>query len=104
MKSLTFVVVVFVLAAMAAAQEDHMRSMPNLVVKMEPANAPMAVLPLHQVTPNQLREETAQLDELVKSVEPKLQQASQGTLDKDLLNKLKAIEKLAKKLRSELNN
>lgn len=105
MKLLACVVVVFVFAALAAAQQARpMTYLPDYAIQTEPANAPMAVLPPHQVSPNELRQETAQLDTLVKEVEPKLQQASQGTLDKDLLNKLKQIEKLAKKLRSELND
>lgn len=54
-------------------------------------------------TPQELQRQSLQLQQLVESVQPKLDKASQGVLDKDLMNKLKAIEKLAHKLRTELN-
>ncbi len=104
MKSIACAAVLLLLAGIAAAQEAHMRTTPNLGVEMETGNAPMAVLPPHQASPVDLRRESVELNELVQEVQPKLDQASKGVLDKDLLNKLKQIEKLAKKLRGELGN
>lgn len=62
----------------------------------------MPTFPAKQPSPAQIREDTAQLQQLVQNVQPQLDKASQGVMDKDLLNKLKKIEKLAKKLREEL--
>lgn len=67
-------------------------------------DTPMAQLPPHTTSPQQLRAESAQLQQLVQTVQPQLDKASHGVMDKDLLNKLKEIEKLAKKLRSELRD
>jgi hypothetical protein len=52
--------------------------------------------------PAQLRSEADELSELAKSVPSQVAQASRGRLPKDLNERLKRIEKLAKKLRRDL--
>jgi len=51
----------------------------------------------------ELNTEADQLAELAASVPQGVQNASQGLLEKGLLEKLKRIEKLSKHLRSELD-
>jgi hypothetical protein len=51
----------------------------------------------------QLNTEAAQLAELAASVPQGVQNAGMGLLERDLLEKLKRIEKLSKHLRTELD-
>ncbi len=101
MKWFAVVLVLLTSSVLLTAQEGRVHPAPNLGESIIP-DAPVARLPAQQVTPAQLRSESAQLQQLVQSVQPQLDKASQGVMDKDLLNKLKEIEKLAKKLRNEL--
>jgi hypothetical protein len=50
----------------------------------------------------QLRQEAAELARLSQAVPQQIDQVAQGQLPKDLSGNLKQIEKLAKRLRSEL--
>jgi hypothetical protein len=50
-----------------------------------------------------LQHEAAQLADLAASIPPDLQNVSKGLMDKDLVQKLKQIEKLSKHLRNELD-
>ena len=50
----------------------------------------------------QLRQQAAELARLSQAVPPQIDQVAQGQLPKDLNGNLKQIEKLAKRLRSEL--
>jgi len=50
-----------------------------------------------------LQREAAQLADLAASIPPDVQNVSQGLMDKDLVQKLKQIEKLSKHLRNELD-
>jgi hypothetical protein len=50
-----------------------------------------------------LRREADELATLAQSVPPGVDQATRGILEKDLTEKLKRIEKLAKELRSEIS-
>jgi hypothetical protein len=56
------------------------------------------------VRPAVLQGEANQLANLAASVPQSVQNANKGVLEKDLLQKLKQIEKLSKHLRSELNH
>ena len=55
------------------------------------------------VDPVALRQEADQLAALAGSIPPDVQKVNKGLLSKDLIQKLKRIEKLSKHLRSELN-
>lgn len=55
------------------------------------------------VDPVALRQEADQLAALAGSIPPDVQKINKGLLSKDLIEKLKRIEKLSKHLRSELN-
>jgi hypothetical protein len=52
----------------------------------------------------ELKSEADQLAELAASIPQGVQNAGKGLLDKDLLRRLKRIEKLSKHLRSELDH
>lgn len=54
--------------------------------------------------PVELRNEAQQLAALAASIPPDVQNANKGRLSKDLIRKLKDIEKLSKHLRSELGH
>jgi hypothetical protein len=49
-----------------------------------------------------VRQQAADLNELIRVVQIEVDQAAQGKLAKDLPDKLKQIEKMSKKLRAEL--
>jgi hypothetical protein len=51
-----------------------------------------------------MRGEAEQLASLAASVPPDVQNANKGLMSKDLIQKLKQIEKLSKHLRSELGH
>jgi hypothetical protein len=53
--------------------------------------------------PIQLQREAKELLDLSQSVQPDIASVTRGVLPKDTLNKLKRIEKLSKRLRSELS-
>lgn len=53
---------------------------------------------------SELRGEAAQLADLASSIPSSVEHVGKGTLDKDLLQNLKRIEKLSKHLRSQLDH
>jgi hypothetical protein len=55
-----------------------------------------------RVDATQLQREADELSSLAKSIPTDIQSVTKGTLPKDLLEKLKRIEKLSKRLRGEL--
>ena len=62
--------------------------------------------PLNQrasVDPAKLRHDADELASLAQSVPPAIDQTTKGVLSKDLSEKLKRIEKLAKQLRSQIS-
>jgi len=54
-------------------------------------------------SPQQLQREADELVGLAQSVPSQIQQVQRGVLPKELIDKLKRIEKLSKQLRSELS-
>ena len=57
-----------------------------------------------RITPAVMQDEAQQLAELAASVPPGIQHANKGLLEKDLIQRLKQIEKLSKRLRSQLDH
>ncbi len=55
------------------------------------------------IDPEKLQREADELAALSASLPPDINQTAKGVLPKDLVDKLKRIEKLAKQLRSQLN-
>jgi len=70
---------------------------------MLPRGTTETTAPRERVNPGQLRSEARQLLELSQSVQADFEQVSRGLLPKDLVDKLKRIEKLTKNLRSQIN-
>jgi hypothetical protein len=59
-------------------------------------------LPASRVDPAALQREAKELLELSQSVQPDIESLSHGLLSKGLIDKLKRIEKLSKRLRGEI--
>ena len=76
-----------------------MRHAQELQVQNETTANPRAL-----VDPATLRREAEQLAALAASLPTDVQRANQGALSKDLIPRLKEIEKLSKHLRNELNH
>jgi hypothetical protein len=65
-----------------------------------------SVPPMNQrptIDPAKLRRDADELAALAQSVPPAVDQTTKGTLPRDLSDKLKKIEKLAKELRSQIS-
>jgi hypothetical protein len=95
----------FVLLA-AAAQEST--QIPKGIQEAEKAQAAIEKsIPSPQIhsqgTPAEFQRDADQLAALAQSIPADLDSVSRGMLPKDVIQKLKHIEKLAKRLRSELN-
>jgi len=65
-------------------------------------NIPPPLYQRSQVDLNKLQVEADQLAQAAQSIPPDIQQVRNGVLPKDVIQKLKDIEKLAKHLRGEL--
>lgn len=75
--------------------------------KLEVAKHPLVLEPPigpqpQKVDFSKVRQQAADLNELIRVVQIEVDQAAQGKLAKDLPDKLKQIEKMSKKLRAEL--
>jgi hypothetical protein len=73
--------------------------------ELEKQNESVSPPPVHRsVNPVTLENQASQLADLAASMPKAVQNANQGVLDKDLIQRLKRIEKLAKQLRSQLDH
>jgi hypothetical protein len=68
---------------------------PPITVNAQPVSA-------LRVDPLALQREAKELLDLFQSLQPQIQALNRGLLSKDVLDKLKRIEKLAKQLRGEI--
>jgi len=59
--------------------------------------------PVRKIDPAQLQREADELSALAQSIPADIKSTTKGMLSKDLLEKLKRIEKLSKHLRSEVS-
>lgn len=66
-----------------------------------PLEAPQA--PVRKIDLDQLQQEADELSALAQTIPADVKSVTQGVLSKDLLDKLKRIEKLSKHLRSEVS-
>ena len=99
--------VVFSMGLVCAGQNPRpvpagMRHAQELEAQNEKGFAP-ADARRHGPTIEQLKGEADQLAGLAASIPQGVQNAGKGLLEKDLLQKLKRIEKLSKRLRNELD-
>jgi hypothetical protein len=97
---------ILLVAALSSGQNKEVT--PLTVREAEKARSPIDETPpvfaptRRSTDPEQLRNEAGELVKLAQSLPPEVEQASRGRLPKDLNEKLKRIEKLAKKLRRDL--
>jgi len=99
--------IVFLLAASAAAQGS--KQVPPGVRAADKAEADFEKnVPPPQITvqrkPPDLRPDADQLAKLAESIPADIESVRKGVLPKDVIQKLKQIEKLSKSLRSKLAN
>lgn len=80
-----------------------MREAENLEEANEKGFPPM-LKPSRSIDPAALRNEADQLADIAASLPQSVDKASHGVLEKDLISKLKQIEKLSKHLRNQLNH
>jgi len=100
--SLSIPVMACLLAANALAQRPTYPAAPRPLDSGAPATAdPVHVLPHADLL--QLQKEADDLARTAQSIPADLESVRKGMLPKDVIQKLKAIEKLSKRLRSELN-
>ena len=72
--------------------------------ELEEQNESVSPLPIHRsVDPVALQNQANQLADLAASMPKAVQNANKGLLEKDLVQRLKRIEKLAKQLRSQID-
>jgi hypothetical protein len=108
MRKLSFFLLVLVMAGgvVSAGFGKQGRPIPPGIREAEKvSNAPLEPpLPIRRKPPElaQLRQQAAELARLSQAVPQQIDQVAQGQLPKDLNGNLKQIEKLAKRLRSEL--
>jgi hypothetical protein len=69
----------------------------------EIAQEPLPSPPPRRIDPVKLQRDAQTLAELANSVPSDIAQANQGLISKEILEKLKRIEKLSKQIRGELN-
>lgn len=99
--------VVFLLGTFCTAQSSRpvpagMRHAHEL--EMQNENLAPSAIPERGINPAAMQSEAQQLAELAASVPPGIQKANRGLLQKDLIQRLKQIEKLSKHLRSQLDH
>jgi hypothetical protein len=90
----------------AAAQGRVTPIPPGNVQAARAENAPLEpprVAPRRSVSPEKLAEEAQTLQKLSNAVQAQLIDVSKGLMPKDLPKNLKELEKLAKKIRSEVS-
>ena len=82
---------------------QNTRSVPPQMVHAQELRAQNEISsPPRAPDPSQLRSEAQQLALLAASIPPDLQDVNRGLMSKDLIQKLKQIEKLSRQLRTEL--
>lgn len=73
--------------------------------ELETENESVSPLPTRRsINPGTLQDQAKQLADLAASMPQAVQNANKGLLDKDLVQRLKRIEKLAKQLRIQLDH
>jgi hypothetical protein len=72
--------------------------------ELETQNESVSPVPTRRSDPVTLEDQAKQLADLAASMPEAVQNANKGLLDKDLVQRLKRIEKLAKQLRTQLDH
>jgi len=69
---------------------------------MHPSEVPPQLAPVRRIDTIQLQREADELSSLAQSIPTDISSVARGALPKDVLEKLKRIEKLSKRLRGEI--
>jgi hypothetical protein len=106
LKTIGFTLFVFLLATIGTTQ--NAKPLPPIVLpnhELEDLNARVSRPPIRRsVDPVALQNKAHQLAGLAASMPQSIENANNGVLEKDLIERLKRIEKLAKQLRSQLDH
>jgi hypothetical protein len=100
-KFLSIPVILCLLAALASPQRGHMPTPPESLDPKPPDQEP-AHISVH-VDLNELQKEADDLARTAQSIPTDVASVRKGTLPKDMIQKLRQIEKLSKHLRSQIN-
>jgi hypothetical protein len=93
-----FFLVLLLCCCLASAQRGHHDPTPQ----DRDANPDRQLAPGPAFTQAQIKKDADELAQLASTVPGEVAKATNGILDKDLQNRLKKIERLSKRLRSEL--
>jgi hypothetical protein len=96
------VLVLLCWAVPAAAQHRSNFPQPPQPAERPTVSADPKPAPVQRIDPSQLQREARELADLAQTVPLDVEKVNQGLLPKDASEKLKRIEKLAKRLRSAL--
>lgn len=104
MKALCCGIVSLLLMVSASAQDPHNVSGTPNTGHSQPEGAPSAVTQPAKANADQLQHDAAELMALTKSVPTDIDALNRGLLPKEMIEKLKRIEKLSKELRKKLSH
>ena len=104
MRSLTlnFAAILGLLVLIGAAQTSHFHTPPEPLDTQAQKSERPQTLP-RQIDFVQVQKNADDLARLAQTIPPDVASMRKGTLPKDVIEKLKQIEKLSKRLRTELN-
>jgi len=88
---------------MAVAQSHHFPTPPPPLDQDKPAQSPSDAQPRLRIDYGKLQREADELAREAQTIPADMASVRQGMLPKDVIEKLKQIEKLSKRLRTELN-
>ncbi len=103
--SLPFMLGLFILGlfvALATPQSTHHFPTPPETMDPQPTDKEQTAIP-HRVDLEQLQREANELARTAQTIPSDVASVRKGMLPKDVIEKLKQIEKLSKRLRTELN-
>ena len=104
---LSVLLLVCVLPIRSQIKDAYIPGVPPPPASMDPDHgktaSDQAKLPQHHIDLSKLQQEADDLARTAQTIPTDVAGVRQGTLPKDMIEKLKRIEKLSKRLRSELN-
>lgn len=102
MKIVVLLASVLVICALVAPAQSHWPKPPEPAVMDAPQTKPATPKTTMRIDPLQLQREARELSDLANSLPADMDHVSHGLLPKDMIDKLKRIEKLSKHMRGEI--
>jgi hypothetical protein len=99
--SLTLLLMLLVTPAISQTTGHHFPTPPEPLDPQTPTKQPSA--PSHRIDLDQLQRDADDLARTAQTIPSDVASVRKGVLPKDVIEKLKQIEKLSKRLRNELN-